>query len=177
MKTQAPLLALALALAPACAKTNADNIKPVSEPATPTAASSAEPAAAGTRSYTVSGIYLDPELARTCGLTPPKAFFEYDSAAVEGADNGHLTALATCMSTGPLKGRSLELVGHADPRGTDEYNQQLGMTRADAVLQFLSTQGVPADQMKSRSEGETGADPKNAEEWPYDRRVDIRIAP
>ncbi len=177
MKTQVILFTalLGLTLAPACARTSADDVQPVQEPSSPNA--EPQPAAAGSRSYSVSGIYLDPELARTCGVTQPKAFFEFDSAAVEGADNSNLTALATCMSTGPMKDRQLELVGHADPRGTDEYNQRLGKSRAQSVQDFLAGAGVPFERMSTRSEGERGADETNASEWPYDRRVDIRIAP
>jgi peptidoglycan-associated lipoprotein len=126
---------------------------------------------------TMSGVYLDPELTRLCGMAAPKAFFEFDSTVVEGADNSGLSSLAQCVSTGPLKGRKLELVGHADPRGTDAYNDQLGKSRAESVMDFLSTEGVPADRMTTRSEGERGADVTNADEWPYDRRVDIRLVP
>ncbi len=168
-------LILGLALMPACARTSADK-GPVEEPSSP-AAVSTTPASTSTRSMTMSGVYLDPEIAKACGMAAPKAFFEFDSTVVEGADNSGLTALATCMSTGPLKDRKLELVGHADPRGTDEYNKQLGKSRADSVLDFLTTEGIPADRVSTRSEGERGADASNVDEWPYDRRVDIRLAP
>jgi peptidoglycan-associated lipoprotein len=168
-------LLVPLALAPACAKTSADNVQPVEEPTRPTAVG--EQPATDTRSYSVSGIYVDPELARTCGMSTPKAFFEFDSAAVEGADNSGLTALATCVSTGPLKDRKLELVGHADPRGTDEYNAKLGRSRAQSVQDFLAKEGVPLERMNTKSEGERGADETNADGWAYDRRVDVRLAP
>ena len=166
-------LLLGLALVPACAGTKADEARPV-EPSQP----DAQPAATNSRSLTMSGVYLDPELVRLCGITTPTALFEFDSAAVEGADNSGLLAVATCVSTGPLKGRQIQLIGHTDPRGTDDHNTQLGKSRADAVMQFLANEGgVPADRMTTLSEGEKGADPSNADGWSHDRRVDIRLVP
>ena len=168
---------LGLALIPACARTRADNstAEEPSQAAQPASAGSG--ATTGTRNMTMSGVYLDPELMRTCGMAAPKAFFEFDSTVVEGADNSGLSSLAQCVNTGPLKGRKLELVGHADPRGTDAYNEQLGKSRAESVMDFLTTEGVAAENMATRSEGEKGADVTNPDEWPYDRRVDIRLAP
>jgi peptidoglycan-associated lipoprotein len=43
--------------------------------------------------------------------------------------------------------------GHADEQGTREYNLALGARRAAAVQQFLGSQGVPADRMKTISYG------------------------
>jgi peptidoglycan-associated lipoprotein len=168
---------LGLALIPACARTRADNstAEEPSQAAQPASAGSG--ATTGTRNMTMSGVYLDPELTRLCGMATPRAFFEFDSTVVEGADNSGLSSLARCVSTGPLKGRKLELVGHADPRGTDAYNQQLGKSRAESVMDFLTTEGVSADVMSTRSEGERGADVTTPDEWPYDRRVDIRLVP
>lgn len=167
-------LILGLALLPACAGANADK-----SGADAPAQDAAQPAdvPSTTRSMTMSGVYIDPELARACNMAAPKAFFEFDSAAVEGADNSGLTALATCVSSGPLKGRTLELIGHADPRGTDAYNKELGKSRADSVMEFLGAEGLASDRMTTRSEGEQGADATDSDGWPYDRRVDIRLVP
>ena len=43
--------------------------------------------------------------------------------------------------------------GHADEQGTREYNLALGARRAAAVQQFLGSQGVPSDRMKTISYG------------------------
>ena len=169
-------LLLGLALVPACAGSRADDTRPVEEPSQP----DAQPASASTRSATMSGVYLDPELARLCGIASasPTAFFEFDSAKIESADNSGLLAVATCVSTGPLKGRQIQLVGHTDPRGTADHNTQLGQTRADSVMQFLANEGgVPADRMTALSEGEKQADPNDASDWPHDRRVEVRLVP
>lgn len=169
-------LLLGLALVPACAGPKADESRPAEESSQP----DTQPAATNTRSSSMSGVYLDPELARLCGITSaaPTAFFEFDSAKIDSTDNSGLLAVATCVSTGPLKGRQIQFVGHTDPRGTDDHNTQLGKSRADSVMQFLANKGgVPADRMTTRSEGEKGADPTDSDGWPYDRRVEIRLVP
>jgi outer membrane protein OmpA-like peptidoglycan-associated protein len=167
-------LLLGLTLLPACAATRADENRPVEQPSQP----DTQPAATNTRSSTMSGVYLDPEIARLCSIASPTSFFEFDSAAIESAENSGLLAVATCVNTGPLKGRQIQLVGHTDPRGTDDHNTQLGKSRADSVMQYLANKGgVQADRMLALSEGEEGADPGNADGWPYDRRVEIRLVP
>ncbi len=84
---------------------------------------------------------------------PPAAYFEFDSAALDAPDNNTLRELATCP-TRPLAGRKVELVGHADAAGTDDYDEQLGRSRAESVQDFLRRQGVTEDMLVTRSEGE-----------------------
>lgn len=175
--TTAITLMLALSFAGGCARTSADNIQPVEEPTQPTVVSDASRNADAptTRSLTVSGVYLDADLASACNITTPKAFFEFDSADLNTPANDTLRDVATCLTTGPLSGRTIELVGHTDPRGTDEYNRQLGKSRAESVRDYLQIQGVPQSSLNARSVGEQGTDPNDASEWPFDRRVDIRL--
>ena len=85
-----------------------------------------------------------------------------------------LAKVASCVNDGPLKGKELELVGHADPRGSDKYNEELGMSRAEAVAAYLRDQGVAASQIEIQSQGEDAAS-DNPFEWPLERRVDIRV--
>jgi outer membrane protein OmpA-like peptidoglycan-associated protein len=49
---------------------------------------------------------------------------------------------------------TLTLEGHADPRGSVEYNQALSERRVDRAKQFLVAQGVPADNIKTKAFGE-----------------------
>src|SRR5450432_4272333 len=86
------------------------------------------------------------ELAKKCELRlgnvqeAPK--FDYDMSELEPADRDVLQRIATCVTTGPLKGQKLELTGRADPRGTEEYNLGLGTRRAGSVKTFLQRLGV-----------------------------------
>lgn len=51
-------------------------------------------------------------------------------------------------------GAKLLLAGHADKRGSNEYNQGLSERRAELVKQFLTAQGVPADHLETQAFGE-----------------------
>ena len=63
--------------------------------------------------------------------------------------------------------------GHADERGTREYNQALGERRANATRDFLLSQGVPADRMTVTSWGKERpvATGSNEEAWAQNRRA------
>jgi peptidoglycan-associated lipoprotein len=83
--------------------------------------------------------------------------------------------VAQCLTTGPLKGRSVKFVGRADPRGTQEYNMALGERRANAVMKYLAGLGVGAPQMTDTSRGALDATGSDAAAWRQDRRVDIDL--
>jgi len=168
------LMLLTLLSLSACNKSQVEDRQTGDTPTPPSETQPAQPTV--TRSLTISSVYIDPKIATLCGMTQPKAYFEFDSAVVEEADDRSLSTLAQCATTGPLKGRKLDLIGHTDPRGTDEYNAKLGKSRSQAIADHLTKEGMEASTMSVKSEGEQGADPTSPEEWPYDRRVDIKLA-
>lgn len=172
------LVLAALISLPACNKPQVEDQKPVAgpvqAPVTPETPVVAPPVV--TRVLTITSVFIDPKIATLCGMAQPKAYFDYDSAVVEPSDDRSLATLAECAKTGPLKDRKLDLVGHTDPRGTDEYNVKLGRSRAQAVADYLVKEGMAEGTMKVESKGEKGTDPEAPEEWTYDRRVDIRLA-
>lgn len=118
-------------------------------------------------------INISDEIKKACGITDAEAFFDYDSANIQGAARTVLTKLANCFSTGPLKGRKMNLVGHADPRGEEEYNMVLGGRRADNVKGFLVSVGLPDAQAATTSRGEMDATGTDDASWSKDRRVDV----
>ena len=126
---------------------------------------------------TASAIHIDDAILSACGIEAPKAFFAFDSANVQGQDTSTLEKVATCFSSGPLKGRSLKLIGHADPRGETEYNFVLGSSRADAVGGFLRSKGVDKAKIATTSRGELDATGTDESTWSRDRRVDVMLAP
>ncbi len=132
---------------------------------------------AGARGFTYSGVQLDPSVATVCKVDTSKAYFEYDSANVKGSDMTGLDGVATCVKTGALKGKTLEVVGHADARGDAEYNKQLGHSRAQSVVDYLAGQGVDKTKLAIVSKGEENADakPSDTNGMAHDRRVDIRV--
>lgn len=67
----------------------------------------------------------------------------------------------------------IEIQGHTDQVGRDEYNEQLGQARADAARFYLAKQGIPLHRMSSISYGETApvADNETREGRAQNRRV------
>ena len=76
-------------------------------------------------------------------------YFGFDSYAVEGEYQQLLDAHAAYLTSANGK---VTVAGHADERGTPEYNIALGQRRADAVKNYLATKG--ANQVSTVSYGE-----------------------
>ncbi|WCE30727.1 peptidoglycan-associated lipoprotein Pal [Vibrio sp. SCSIO 43137] len=79
-------------------------------------------------------------------------FFAFDNATVAGSYEEMLAAHAAFLSKDPSIKVTVE--GHADERGTPEYNIALGERRAEAVSKYLQALGVQADQIAIISYGE-----------------------
>ncbi|HWZ88852.1 MAG TPA: OmpA family protein [Polyangiaceae bacterium] len=120
-----------------------------------------------------SNINISDEIRKACGITDAEAFFAYDSANVRPQDKAVLKKLADCFMTGPLKGRELRLVGHADPRGEEEYNMVLGGRRADNIKSAIAEEGMTADKIATTSRGKLDATGTDEASWAKDRRVDV----
>lgn len=118
-------------------------------------------------------INISDEIKKACGISDAEAFFAYDSANIRPEDKAVLTKLATCFTTGPLKGREMRLVGHADNRGEEDYNMLLGQRRADNVKGAVVSAGMTAAKALTTSRGELDATGSDESSWAKDRRVDI----
>ena len=79
-------------------------------------------------------------------------YFEFDSSEVRAADQDMVSRHAMQLGNNPDSRVRLE--GHADERGSREYNIGLGERRAQAVRQMLMIQGVSAAQISTVSFGE-----------------------
>lgn len=118
-------------------------------------------------------INISDEIKKACGISDAEAFFAYDSANIRQQDKAVLAKLATCFTTGPLKGREMRLVGHADNRGEEDYNMLLGQKRADNVKGAIVSAGMTAAKTLTTSRGELDATGADESTWSKDRRVDI----
>jgi peptidoglycan-associated lipoprotein len=125
------------------------------------------------------GLGLSDQLIKACGIQfdsvddAPK--FDFDKSYLSDQDKKVLVQVAQCVTTGPLKGRGLQLVGRADPRGEVEYNMTLGEHRASAVEEYLKGLGVPSPQMTETSRGKLDATGTDEASWARDRRVDLDL--
>jgi len=100
-------------------------------------------------------------------------YFEFDRFDVKPEYNTVLQAHGRYLSSNPTSRVRLE--GHADERGSREYNIGLGEKRSQAVRNVLLLQGAVADQIATVSFGEErpaviGSDD---EAWALNRRVEI----
>lgn len=78
-------------------------------------------------------------------------YFDFDKSVLRPESRAALIAHAKRIKEGD---NSVRLEGHADDRGTREYNMALGERRAQAVRDFLQLQGVNSSQMEVISYGE-----------------------
>jgi peptidoglycan-associated lipoprotein len=156
-----------------------DEKKPVQSPSGSTPA---PPPATVTSAHADPGkmaVNVDSEIVKACNLKfeniedAPK--FDYDSDALTPGERNVLEAVAKCLTTGPLKGRSVQLVGRADPRGNNEYNMGLGARRAHTSKEFLGQLGVAQDKLSETSRGELDATGTDESGWRKDRRVDVKL--
>lgn len=100
-------------------------------------------------------------------------YFEFDRFDIRPEYNAILQAHARYLSANP--GSRVRLEGHADERGSREYNIGLGERRAQAVRNVLLLQGATSSQIATVSYGEErpaviGSD---EEAWSLNRRVEI----
>ncbi len=79
-------------------------------------------------------------------------YFEFDSSEVRAQDQDIVAGHAAMLNSNP--NLRVRLEGHADERGSREYNIGLGERRSQAVRQMLMIQGVSATQIATVSFGE-----------------------
>lgn len=123
-------------------------------------------------------IALSGDIVKLCDIKPSETAnpnFDYDKDELAPEDRAVLDQLAQCMTTGSLKGRSVSLVGRADPRGTEEYNLGLGSRRARSVGTYLTRLGVAEPQLAVNTRGALDATGTDEAGWSKDRRVDIAL--
>src|SRR5262245_22366642 len=78
-------------------------------------------------------------------------FFDLDESVIRADARAPLQANATWMKRWPST--SVNIEGHADARGSSEYNLALGSRRADAVKQYLVELGIPTGRLAVVSKG------------------------
>ena len=100
-------------------------------------------------------------------------YFDYDQAIVKRGGHSELNKHAEVLANDSMLRVRIE--GHADERGTREYNLALGERRANAVRAYLVAQGVSRSQVEVISYGEEK--PMNAghseSSWAQNRRVEV----
>jgi len=100
-------------------------------------------------------------------------YFDFDSSELRAADTEVVARHA--MQLGQNPGMRVRLEGHADERGSREYNIGLGERRAQTVRRLLLIQGASTSQISTVSFGEERPAAEGSDESAYaqNRRVEI----
>ncbi|MFC1665077.1 peptidoglycan-associated lipoprotein Pal [Pseudomonadota bacterium] len=106
-------------------------------------------------------------------LSKRRIYFEFDSSSID--DEGRAIIGAHAAHLVRNGGINITLEGHADERGTREYNLALGERRAKAVLSAMEALGVASSRIQTVSLGEERpvALAHDEEAWHLNRRVEI----
>ncbi|MFO1311002.1 MAG: peptidoglycan-associated lipoprotein Pal [Burkholderiales bacterium] len=147
-------------------------------------------AAAGTSGATTSGTQAGGVTGSTTGssaganplkdpnniLSKRSVYFEFDSFTVSDQYKPIVEAHAKYLQAN--KNARVSLQGHADERGSREYNIALGQKRADAVKRMMTVMGVQETIVETVSFGEEKPRNPGHDEaaWAENRRVDIIYA-
>ncbi len=104
-------------------------------------------------------------------------YFDFDRDEIKAEFREIVAAHGRYLAANP--GTRVRLEGHADERGSREYNIGLGERRAQAVRQALLLQGAGASQLATVSYGEErpAVTSSDEESWALNRRVEIVYAP
>jgi outer membrane protein OmpA-like peptidoglycan-associated protein len=105
-----------------------------------------------------------------------KIYFKYDSAVVEESSYDVLDAVAAMIDGNPQLDL-IEVQGHADDRGDDEYNLKLTADRAASVVTHLIQRGIEPSRLRSMGYGEYCPIARGRSKRARDknRRVEFRI--
>jgi peptidoglycan-associated lipoprotein len=106
-------------------------------------------------------------------LATKVVYFDFDRSEVRPEDRPVVQAHADYLASNPNAVVSLE--GHADERGTREYNLALGERRAETVRSLMSVGGASGNQLRTISYGEERPVVESHDEysWSQNRRVEI----
>jgi outer membrane protein OmpA-like peptidoglycan-associated protein len=101
--------------------------------------------------------------------------FDFGSYTLKPGAREKLAKISGIVLAHP--GLTLQIEGHTDSVGTDEFNQQLSERRADSVRDFLAENGVPASSITARGFGKTQPVASNdtAEGRQRNRRVELVV--
>ncbi len=102
----------------------------------------------------------------------PTVRFPFNEATLSSSVKEGLQSVAECLRS---KGGRITIEGHADERGTEEYNLALGDRRAREVRKYLERLGVPGNKLEVLSKGENEPkDPGHDEDaWAANRRAEF----
>lgn len=114
--------------------------------------------------------------AEVTALLQAPIYFDLDQDAIRADAQATLDQKAAIMLANP--GLRLRIAGHADDRGSDEYNIVLGNKRATSAKRYLEAKGVDPSRVETISYGEERPvdNASNESAWAKNRRDEFEIA-
>ncbi len=122
---------------------------------------------------TQSQISISDPIRKACGISEADSYVAFDSTHLTPQAARVAKQLAGCFSHGPLVGKTMRLIGHADPRSSDQDAMLLGQRRADSLKEFFVQGGLGAAQIQASSRGKLDAKGYDEDTWALDRLVEI----
>ena len=145
-------LMMAIALA-SCASSDTEDMSDSSDMGMESSSSAASSSSATSNAADMGdGLTARERQQRDDALAMTVFYFEFDRSDLSAEARAALVHHANYLKSNPSARYRLE--GHADERGTREYNLALGERRAQAVERYLQVQGVSSNQLETISYGE-----------------------
>jgi peptidoglycan-associated lipoprotein len=166
-------LMMAIALA-SCASSDTEDMSDSSDMGMESSSSTASSSSATSNAADMGdGLTARERQQRDDALAMTVFYFEFDRSDLSAEARAALVHHANYLKSNPSARYRLE--GHADERGTREYNLALGERRAQAVERYLQVQGVSSNQLETISYGEENPVDTRTTEAAYalNRRVEV----
>jgi peptidoglycan-associated lipoprotein len=114
-------------------------------------------------------------MANARAILEQRVHFDYDESDIRADAESVLRQKVAILRASPAV--QLRIEGHADERGSTEYNLALGNRRAQAVVDFFVTQGLAANRFQTTSFGEERplVNQSNESAWSQNRRGEFII--
>ncbi|MCH7716195.1 MAG: OmpA family protein [Gemmatimonadetes bacterium] len=116
------------------------------------------------------------ETTRVRDALAERVHYDYDRSNIRAGDAAILDQKLAILQRNPSL--RIEITGHCDERGSDEYNIALGNRRALGAKRYLTDRGIAEDRITTSSRGEENpaAMGANEEAWAQNRRGEFTIA-
>lgn len=135
--------------------------------------SSSSSGSASSSAGSSSGQLSQEEIRAQNALRQTVFYFDFDVAEFKPEDRDTLTYHARDLAASPNK--RIRLEGHADERGTREYNLALGERRANGILNYLIVNGASRSQIEVVSYGEERPAQNGQTESAYSRNRRVEV--
>ncbi len=118
----------------------------------------------------VVDLYLDP-IAVGATVRLNNIFFDFDKTTLKPESYKELNKVVDFLESNSSV--SVEIAGHTDNKGSDEYNENLSQGRAQAVVDYLNSQGIDESRIEARGYGESM--PVDTNETDEGRAINRRV--